>query len=370
LNLTSEQQPKSSQIDSNLQPHPIEIESHPKTSRQQKPRQKNSKKFRNNKIDLSVETNLEPSEFNALYRQAAASESTVQITQLERLQKFDTKTNTDNRDRLSIATFSDLAPTVEGTGKMPIPGKEFSSHLTEPENHSTPVRGYATGGQVTAIAPRTQEPIVASDTVPAMLTPGEFIVNAKDTEKNLDLLQHINSGGDVTSENLPQIASIPTNPASPETPTKVEIPSAIVQRRSKIPPLTPVFESSPTPTAKSVDSAPSQQIFSQSQPTVAPATPSQWSSVEDLLQTSLEPSNFDLVPTVSFTRGVGEKFLPETIQPTQTVTETITRHNNSEAAENDEADLEILAREVYHRLRQKLAIERERYGLYSGRLPW
>ena len=33
-----------------------------------------------------------------------------------------------------------------------------------------------------------------TDTVPTMLTPGEFVVNREDTAKNLSLLQAINSG--------------------------------------------------------------------------------------------------------------------------------------------------------------------------------
>ena len=37
---------------------------------------------------------------------------------------------------------------------------------------------------------------------------------------------------------------------------------------------------------------------------------------------------------------------------------------------NDTAELELLAREIYHRLRQRLEIERERHGSYSGNLSW
>ena len=37
-----------------------------------------------------------------------------------------------------------------------------------------------------------------TDTVPAMLTPGEFVVNRKATEQNLGLLKSINSGSDVS----------------------------------------------------------------------------------------------------------------------------------------------------------------------------
>jgi hypothetical protein len=38
--------------------------------------------------------------------------------------------------------------------------------------------------------------------------------------------------------------------------------------------------------------------------------------------------------------------------------------------ENSSNNLEILAREIYSLIRQRLAIERERQGRYSSRLPW
>ena len=48
---------------------------------------------------------------------------------------------------------------------------------------------YASEGQYIDFQPK------GTDTVPAMLTPGEFVVNAKATKKNLGLLKQINSGG-------------------------------------------------------------------------------------------------------------------------------------------------------------------------------
>jgi hypothetical protein len=47
---------------------------------------------------------------------------------------------------------------------------------------------YASAGQAIDFAPK------GTDTVPAMLTPGEFVVNRKATRNNLPLLQNINSG--------------------------------------------------------------------------------------------------------------------------------------------------------------------------------
>ena len=48
---------------------------------------------------------------------------------------------------------------------------------------------YANNGMLVSYEPR------GTDTVPAMLTPGEFVVNRRATERNLPLLQSINNGG-------------------------------------------------------------------------------------------------------------------------------------------------------------------------------
>jgi TP901 family phage tail tape measure protein len=54
---------------------------------------------------------------------------------------------------------------------------------------------YASKGQLINYQPK------GTDTVPAMLTPGEFVVNKKATQKNLGLLKSINSGSTVVSQN-------------------------------------------------------------------------------------------------------------------------------------------------------------------------
>jgi TP901 family phage tail tape measure protein len=83
----------------------------------------------------------------------------------------------------------------------------------------------------------------ASDTVPAWLTPGEFVVNARAAQENMGLLQEINGmakGGRVSPEmkrrHLQSILhsnmrnwddtrfNLPEPPASPPQPTKVSIP--------------------------------------------------------------------------------------------------------------------------------------------------
>lgn len=64
---------------------------------------------------------------------------------------------------------------------------------------------------------------------------------------------------------------------------------------------------------------------------------------------------------------------PQVSSPPQT-TEVVMRQSqtdNSTKSEIDEQSFEILAREIYHVLRQRLEVERERHGgYYSGRLPW
>ncbi|MEH1977649.1 MAG: hypothetical protein V7L02_31420 [Nostoc sp.] len=62
------------------------------------------------------------------------------------------------------------------------------------ENLPAPT-GFATGGQVATTQFQGSQSIAPSDTVSAMLTPGEFVINAQNTHKNLNLLEHINSGG-------------------------------------------------------------------------------------------------------------------------------------------------------------------------------
>ncbi|MEH1891180.1 MAG: hypothetical protein V7K92_17580, partial [Nostoc sp.] len=143
-------------------------------------------------------------------------------------------------------------------------------------------------------------------------------------------------------------------------------------------------------------------------------TPSQWSSVEELLNENNDQFtsfNFNSVESnkqkssesnkqkSSEAPQVFAKHLPSAkgfaatrkatppdisrreIKPvTQTIENTYlsSRDNKSDDTassskgdnKDDPADLEALAREIYNRLRQRIEIERERHGRYSGRLPW
>jgi hypothetical protein len=127
-------------------------------------------------------------------------------------------------------------------------------------------------------------------------------------------------------------------------------------------------------------------------------TPSQWSSVEDLLNgnddeftsfnfndgefnsQNYESSHVSESPQIfakhlpsyrGFADG-GEVTPPDISREIAPVTETIESASSfsQEDDKDDTADLEALAREVYSRLRQRIEIERERHGGSSGRLPW
>jgi hypothetical protein len=67
--------------------------------------------------------------------------------------------------------------------------KEANSGDLKPTKFNTGGIVYASSGKLIDFKPK------GTDTVPAMLTPGEFVVNRAATSKNLDLLKSINSGG-------------------------------------------------------------------------------------------------------------------------------------------------------------------------------
>jgi hypothetical protein len=346
-------------------------------------------------------------------------------------------------------------------------------------------KGYASGGHVTSYIENNQQ-IAPSDTVPAMLTPGEFVINARDTQKNIDLLQHINSGG--TTENT--IFPIETPSPTPEQTNTGDISTKVdsfsdssLQRKNSDSPsssasnsltyslglealkqentIFPVQTPSPTPEQtntgnistkvdsfsdsslqrknsdnpsspapnfltssslglevqkqrlslvsspqlnnlennttsvdeSSVNYSSPKLIFRKANSTIpSKNTPSQWSSVEELLNGSNNeftvvnlsnqeskrdnselPEESTQIFAKQFTSRKGfaeggkitKSDISTEIQP---VTETVQMPSNVE--DDDAANLEALAYEIYMRLRQKLEIERERQGIYVGRLPW
>ncbi len=75
-----------------------------------------------------------------------------------------------------------------GSNRPSIAGGRASNNTSSKKLFGTGgvVQYYATGGEAAMFQPR------GSDTIPAMLSPGEFIVNASSTRHNLDLLHKIN----------------------------------------------------------------------------------------------------------------------------------------------------------------------------------
>ncbi|MEH2189144.1 MAG: hypothetical protein V7K64_23720 [Nostoc sp.] len=304
------------------------------------------------------------------------------------------------------------------------------------ENLPAP-KGYATGGHVIDSHVENRQQIAPSDTVPAMLTPGEFVINTRDAQKNLPLLHHINTGGTPHDIILPSLQTPnpqePEEETSPETPTKVDsFPDTSLQLKSAETHSSHISNSL-TPSSLGLDigkqklsilnspqlnplqnetihvDEPSPQysspplIFRKTNSTTNTSsqrsnTPSQWSSVEDLLNgnddeftsfnfndeesnsQNYEFSHVSESPQVfakhlpsarGFANG-GEVTLPDISREIAPVTETIESASSfsQEDDKDDTADLEALAREVYSRLRQRIEIERERHGGSSGRLPW
>jgi hypothetical protein len=290
-----------------------------------------------------------------------------------------------------------------------------STDITIPD----PIVGYATGGYVKDANHIDLQSIATSDTVSAMLTPGEFVINAKAAQKNLDLLTHINRGGEPES-------ALPTTEIQPQiiepALTSTDIPPTSIQRKQndslispslqqeiglqQLSPLTnpglDPFQSSQTersnssPTYSSLSMVFRKPISSPQPRYTGTDTPDEWGSIEDLMNGASNNSDIfsmdnspqphsDLEsrssPTISpkyvspisrFAEDgeVTPSDLSTTIAPITHTIESPIADSQQQAENNDPAELEILAREIYHRLRQRLEIERERHGSYSGNLAW
>jgi hypothetical protein len=350
------------------------------------------------------------------------------------------------------STSTDISPQ-----STPVPPTDISPNVdnklpTAPQadaQTTTPPTGYAIGGQVTTTQSQNSQSIAPSDIVPAMLTPGEFVINAQDTQKNLNLLEHINSGGEL--ENFISRKEIPNSQDEEKLDSDTNSTHAdsshqsLIQRGS-------LDDALPTTSHTLISSSIGQEIvrkqslskhnfiqtstkdnnitkskkksqqyslpdlvFQQPLPvnkSPSETPPSQWSSIEELLGSSTtdRATAFDSEPikssrgnsqhstiskspktTISqkpvsqgFAKGgkvtasnkitSSNQALPSDIDTeAQPITETIKSFSDPSITQDKMADeIETLAREIYNRLRQKLEIERERYGhgMYSGRLPW
>ncbi len=279
-----------------------------------------------------------------------------------------------------------------------------------------PIVGYATGGYVKDVDHIDLQSIATSDTVSAMLTPGEFVINAKAAQTNLDLLTHINSGGEpetalLKTEIQPSIL-VPTSTdislTSIQRKPNNSLFSPSLQREINLQQLSPLINPALDPVqsnqAESSKSSPTysspSMIFrkprSSAQAQYSGAdTPDEWGSIEDLMNggshnsdvfsmgnspqqhSDLESRSLSIIspkytsPIKGFADGgeVTPSDIATTIAPiTHTIESPINTQQQDES--NNPAELEILAREIYHRLRQRLEIERERHGNYSGNLAW
>jgi hypothetical protein len=285
----------------------------------------------------------------------------------------------------------------------------------------------------------TGTPIAPSDTVPAMLTPGEFVVNAQDAQKHLPLLRHLNQGGDLDHAPIPSAeTTIDPEEAASQSQEKVIAPTPAaptvsrkqkgIQRKPKGLSIQPAISrmtgtefNEHSPGAAGLLSHPfsaseqteSEDAVAYSLPSIVHRSPSQtspptssgssfrsvpeqWNSIEDLLgvQTSFGAAGAGSVssgntvavmemPTIvhrqisaqGFAEG-GEVDAPvtETTTPAETIaapeTASPQKEGGKDADQKKESEMENLAQEIFTRLRQRLEIERERQGLYSGRLPW
>ncbi|MEH2067388.1 MAG: hypothetical protein V7K47_04320 [Nostoc sp.] len=344
-----------------------------------------------------------------------------------------------NSENSEILTFVDTSDNQDISEKSTFSQNQLSTppqveQNTTIKNLAAP-KGYATGGQVRDSHHQNNQYIAPSDTIPAMLTPGEFVINTRDAQKNLPLLHHINTGGTPDDIILPslQIPNLkePEQKTSLENSTKVDsFPDTSLQLKnldqqspeesnSLIPaslglntgkklsvlnsPQLSTVENKKTDVGETSPqySSPSLIFRKANSTTNTPSqwsdTPSQWSNVEQLFNSdndefssffssgesnsqnsdfsSVFTSEYSQVPKyVSAPRGFadgGEVTAPASVN-TQPITETIESSAPNEEVNNkdDTANLEALAREIYSRLRQRLEIERERHGGFSGRLPW
>ena len=337
---------------------------------------------------------------------------------------------TNDSDRL-IGKNSATNSNLKASNSSDLQAEELLSSPVAPLKEDpiapTPVQGYATGGYVKESDRVNPESIAASDTVAAMLTPGEFVINAKDAQKNLDLITHINRGGE-PDKSIASNQHIIEFPVERKTST-VNL-QTFIQPKSHEPLISNSLQSEVNlhqisflnnPQLNTFENSPSRNnlaatnyaspalIFRKPQSSNQASdggfdrTPDEWGNIEELMNggnnksdifnfndfnpaQSSSPNNdvnnYHSVPAspnialkhLSSARGFadGGEVTPADVSiQAEPITVTIEApSSNNRTRNNDTAELEILAREIYHRLRQRLEIERERHGSYSGNLSW
>lgn len=109
------------------------------------------------------------------------------------------------------------------------------------------------------------------------------------------------------------------------------------------------------------------------------AIPNQWSSIEDLLPDRLSDSSQIAHVSNSNKGGLNIQNLAtglnnsnhRQLRSSQPQPSSQALNASSASAQQlKPTELETLAQEVYHRLRQRLELDRERHGFQSSRLPW
>lgn len=109
------------------------------------------------------------------------------------------------------------------------------------------------------------------------------------------------------------------------------------------------------------------------------AIPNQWDSIEDLLPDhpsgssqmahGLDSHKGDLdIQDLAIKLNISNHRQLKSSHP-QPSSQALNASSAS-AQQLNPIELETLAQEVYHHLRQRLELDRERHGFHSGRLPW
>jgi TP901 family phage tail tape measure protein len=122
----------------------------------------------------------------AMLDQADASAELERATQQRNISGPENKTPNAPETPQNEQWQNDLLSTLN---KLNIVLENLKNNPTAPVAKKHGGMIYASNGQYINFQPK------GTDTVPAMLTPGEFVVNRKATQKNLGLLQSINNGG-------------------------------------------------------------------------------------------------------------------------------------------------------------------------------
>ena len=122
---------------------------------------------------------------------AQATGRTINLTQLPLVDQpvVDASGKSNMKEITRPGRTRDLLNRIARGLKVRTYGAGYSTETTMPKRFANGGSVYLAGGDEVPGGPK------GTDTVPAWLTPGEFVVNAKATRENLPLLREINNGG-------------------------------------------------------------------------------------------------------------------------------------------------------------------------------